>query len=333
MKSKPLGYESQPLAAIDIGTNTLRLLIAAVLFDSEKSSYTIKKMYSDRTVTRLGEGISKTRLLEKDAINRSIDTLKNYREIISRHNVYKTSAVATSALRDAKNNADFLKRAKNITGIDIKIISGEEEAKKTASGMLIDITLPETALMVDIGGGSTEFIFAKEKKPALIRSLNLGVVYLAEKYMKNDPPSKKDLEYMNVHISKEIGTIVKPFSELITQNSKLKTVFIGTAGTVTTLAAIKQGLKRFEHSKVHNTKISIEEVKNIFSKISTITAKERIKYHPFDPSRLDIIVPGTLILLKLMETFAFKEILVSNYGLREGVLLELYEKYLKDTPA
>ena len=219
--------------------------------------------------------------------------------------------------------------------------------------MLLGITIPKTALMADIGGGSTELIFIRQRKPELVHSLNLGVVYLADKYMKNDPPLKKDLGQMGRHISREIGTIVRPFSELITarlgspksHNSRLgeppektklpvlaqrsgagKTVFVGTAGTVTTLSAISQHLTKFEHNKIHNSKLTIEEIRNIFSKISTITAKERVKYHPFEPERLDIIVPGTIILLKILETFGFKEVIVSNYGLREGILLDLYEK-------
>lgn len=334
--------ESNPLAAIDIGTNTFRLLIAEVQPEAHRNNYKIKEIYSERTVTRLGEGISESGLIRKEAINRSIKTLKKFNKIISTYHVYKTSAIATSALRDAKNKKEFLKKVKDTTGIDIEIISGEEEARKTSLGMLIDLTQPKTALMVDIGGGSTELIFIRQRKPVLVHSLNLGVVYLAEKYMKHDPPLKEDLIKMDRYISKEIKSIVKPYLKLKTHPEQVgtklpglapnrrgragKTVFIGTAGTVTTLSAIAQHLTKFEHSKVHNTKITIEKIRSIFSHISTITAKERMKYHPFDPTRLDIIVPGTLILLKLMETFRFKEVIVSNYGLREGILIDLYNK-------
>ena len=319
--------KNKPLAAIDIGTNTFRLLIAKVLRDAhKKNNYNINEICSERIITRLGEGIHESGLIKKEALTKGITALKKFSDTISRHNVYKTSVIATSALREAKNRDEFLKKAKEATGLDIEIISGEEEARKTSLGMLLGITIPKTALMADIGGGSTELIFIRQRKPELVHSLNLGVVYLADKYMKNDPPLKKDLGHMDRHISMEIGTIVRPFSELITHNSKLKTVFVGTAGTVTTLSAISQHLTKFEHNKIHNSKLTIEEIRNIFSKISTITAKERVKYHPFEPERLDIIVPGTIILLKILETFGFKEVIVSNYGLREGILLELYRK-------
>lgn len=340
--------KNKSLAAIDIGTNTFRLLIAEVLRDAhKKNNYNINEICSERIITRLGEGIHESGLIKKEAITKGITVLKKFSDTISRRNVYKTSVIATSALREAKNRDEFLKKAKEATGLDIEIISGEEEARKTSLGMLLGITIPKTALMADIGGGSTELIFIRQRKPELVHSLNLGVVYLADKYMKNDPPLKKDLGQMGRHISREIGTIVKPFSKLITQNSHLgespevtklpglvptlrdgagKTVFVGTAGTVTTLSAISQHLTKFEHNKIHNSKLTIEEIRNIFSKISTITAKERVKYHPFEPERLDIIVPGTIILLKILETFGFKEVIVSNYGLREGILLELYRK-------
>jgi exopolyphosphatase/guanosine-5'-triphosphate,3'-diphosphate pyrophosphatase len=315
--------KSKTLAAIDIGTNTFRLLIAEVQPKVyKKNDYNIKEIYSERIITRLGQGILEKQLFKKEAIDRSIDVLKKFSDTISRHHVHKTSAVATSALREAKNKGKFLRIAKETTGLEIKIISGREEAKKTFLGMLIGITMPETALMVDIGGGSTELIFTKSRKPLLVYSLNLGVVYLADKHMKKDPPLMKDLNQMGNEISQKIMLIVKLFAKLFSKN----TVFIGTAGTVTALAAITQNLTKYEHSKIHNSKITIEKVRDIFSNISTITAKERAKYYALEPARLDIIVPGILILLKLMETFGFKEVIVSDYGLREGIILDLYRK-------
>jgi exopolyphosphatase/guanosine-5'-triphosphate,3'-diphosphate pyrophosphatase len=313
---------NKPLAAIDIGTNTFRLLIAKVQFDPKTNNYNIEEIHSERIITRLGRGFSENGLIEEEAIRKGISVLKEFSKIITYHKVYKTIAVATGVLRDAKNSDEFIRKVKEKTGLEIKIISAKEEAEKTASGILIGLNPPETALMVDIGGGSTELIFARDGKPSLVRSFNLGVVYLADKHMKSDPPEDKELAQMAEEISKEIDSEVKRFKKLFSEN----TVFIGTAGTVTTLAAMSQNLKRFEHSKIHNARLRIEKINEIFSIISSIPAKERVKYHPFEPSRLDIIVPGTLILLKLMYAFGFKEVIVSNYGLREGILLDLYRE-------
>ncbi len=307
-----MGYnfpvKNKPLAVIDIGTNTFRLLIGEVHRNTKKNNYKIKAIHSERIITRLGEGVSESGLINKKALARGISALKKFSNIISQNQVHKTTALATSALRDAKNSAEFLKKAVETTGLEIKIISGREEAKKTASGMIIGITPAETALMADIGGGSTELILKRQKRPLLAHSVNLGVVHLADKYMTNDPPLKKNLAQMRKEIFQKIISITKPFKKLFSKD----TVFIGTAGTVTTLAAITQHLTGFNHNKIHNSKIPIKKIRNIFNDISTITRKQRAKYHPFEPARLDIIVPGTFILLRLMETFGFKEVIVSD---------------------
>lgn len=319
--------KNKPLAAIDIGTNTFRLLIAEVQHSAKRNSYKIKEIRSERIITRLGEGVSESSLINKKAMARGLSALKKFGNIISCNRVYKTTALATSALRDAKNSSEFLKKVKEASGLEIKIISGREEAKKTASGMMTGITLPETVLMADIGGGSMELILTRQKRPLLSRSINLGIVHLADKYMINDPPKKKDLAQMEKEIFRKIISITKPFKKLFSKN----TVFIGTAGTVTTLAAITLHLTRFNRNKIHNSKIPIKKIRNIFNDISAITRKQRAKYHPFEPARLDIIVPGTFILLKLMETFGFKEVIVSDYGLREGILLDIYRRSLEDS--
>lgn len=317
---------NKPFAAIDIGTNTFRLLIAGVRYNRRKNIYSLNNIFSERIITRLGAGISRNGLLSKEAMDRSIKALVKFSNILSQYEIHKTSAVATSALRKAKNSDEFLKKAKAETVLNIKIISGKEEARKSASGMLIDISAPDTALMADIGGGSTELIFSRHGEPSYVHSLDLGVVYLAGKYMRHDPPLEEDLIKMERYISHEIRKIAKHYLKLISNDAENKTVFIGTAGTITTLAAMSNKLRIFEHNKIHNTKITRRKVKNIFSAIAPISSRERAKFIPFEPARLDIIVPGTLILLKLMEFFNFKEITVSNYGLREGVLIELYKK-------
>ncbi|GBE05456.1 guanosine-5'-triphosphate,3'-diphosphate pyrophosphatase [bacterium BMS3Abin10] len=322
VNSKPSRTGSKRLAAIDIGTNTFRLLIAEVRPDNRGKNFSIREIHSERIITRLGEGITEKGLIKKQAIDRSIAALKNFSNIISHHNVRRTSALATSALRDAGNKGAFLKKALDTAGLKVEIVSGEEEARITSSGMLIGIDLPETALMVDIGGGSTELILSRHGRSQSVYSLHLGVVYLAEKYMKKDPPAGKDLALMGREISERIAPTVKPLKKLFSSD----TVFIGTAGTVTALAAMKQNLKSYDHNKIHNSGLTAKEIKQIYSDISAIGARERAKYHSLEPGRLDIIVPGTLILLKLVATFGFKQVIVSDYGLREGILLDLYRK-------
>lgn len=301
------------LAGIDIGTNTFRLLIAEV------NNNSLNELYSDRRITRLGEGVSLTGLLKEEAIERGLKALKEFRNIIAVHKVEAVEAVATSAFRVAKNSGNFVKRAKDETGIDLKIISEEEEAWKTFRGMKMGIEVPESSLMVDIGGGSTELILLKNGKASLIRSINLGVVYLADMYMKSDPPLDDEINGMRNEASQALASLGPQFSEA--------KALIGTAGTITTIAAMAKGLTVFEGAMIHNTKISLDSVKDIFTAISGSARKKRAELYPvLDPSRLDIIVPGVMILLEIMMKFGFKEIIVSDNGLREGILLDLYDK-------
>jgi exopolyphosphatase/guanosine-5'-triphosphate,3'-diphosphate pyrophosphatase len=325
--------KNRNLASIDIGTNTFRLLIAEMHFDAVRRNYSFTEIYSDRIITRLGEGIYENRLLTQSSIDRSVAALTKFRESMKRYKVEKSRAIATSALREADNSNAFLNRANEDTGIQINIVSGKEEARIAASGMLIDIRIADTALLTDIGGGSTELIYIKtatdeqhmtevERRPIEVSSINLGVVYLAGKYMKSDPPDRNDLAAMDSEVSNRISSFVAPFKQLPLAG----TSFIGSAGTVTTLAAIAKGLTVFDHGKIHNSTLTLEKIINIYSEISVISSGNRKKYIPFEPARLDIIVPGTLILLKLMETFDFDAVNVSNYGLREGILIELFNE-------
>lgn len=314
--------KNKTLAAIDIGTNTFRLLIAEVYPDAEQRHYSIKEILSERIITRLGEGIADTGLISKQAMTRSIEALKKFSIIISEQKVHKTSAVATSALRDAVNSDYFIQMAKEQACLDIKVISGNQEAEMTASGILSDMSVPETALMVDIGGGSTELIFHSTQKYPIVDSINLGVVYLAGRYMFNDPPLNEDLRHMEEEIMQRMTAPVDYFKKLLSKD----TVFIGTAGTVTALAAMAQNLVKFEHNKIHKFTLTLNDVSRIFATMSAASSENRARLIPFELSRLDIIVPGTLILLKLMESLGFKKMSVSNHGLLEGILLDLCNK-------
>lgn len=314
MTTKP-----ETLAVIDIGTNTFRLLIAKVKTISHK--YIIDEVRSERVITRLGEGIIDGNFLTKGSMDRGIETLKRFKKAISGHNVSSVSAIGTSALREAKNKDVFINRVRDEAGIDIEIINEEQEARLTAIGMTMDIALPESALLIDIGGGSTEFIFMNNGKISNIQSLKLGVVYLTERYMKNDPPSEKELMDMEEEVEKGLDAIRK-----IGMYLSVNAVLIGTAGTITALSAMLQGLDRFEHNRVHKTVIHIEPVIRIWEELSCISMRQRGEIYPvLMDQRLDIIVPGILILKSIMMTFGFKELTVSDNGLREGMIIELYK--------
>ncbi|MDO8282760.1 MAG: Ppx/GppA phosphatase family protein [Thermodesulfovibrionia bacterium] len=305
------------LAGIDIGTNTFRLLIGEV------SNNSIKSIYSKRIITRLGEGVSINNILRPEAIKRSIDALKEFREIIDAHNTEATSAIGTSVLREANNRDYFLTEAMQETGIEIKIASKSEEAAFSSSGMMIDLEVPGSALLIDIGGGSTEFIMTSDGKQVFFESLNLGAVYLHDMYIKSDPPAAEEIFMMEKEISRHLDAIAVSINKHIS----VETSLIGTAGTITALSATAQNLCEFQHERIHNSNISIQDVIYMYSKMSKATIRERLGLYPvLEPSRADIILPGTAILLKIMMALGFDRITVSNYGLREGIILNLYNR-------
>ncbi|GBE03634.1 MAG TPA: Ppx/GppA family phosphatase [Nitrospirae bacterium] len=307
-------------AAIDIGTNTFRLLIAEVRPGQDKNIISFDEICSKRIITRLGEDISENGLLNTEVQERGIKALKEFADLIAEHKTEKVLAIATSALRKAKNSLEFINKVKDLTDLEIKIITGEKEAWLTAAGMAIDINRPGPCLMLDIGGGSTELIFTGDNAAPAVLSLDLGVVYLTDKYMKSDPPSDADLKLLEYEISHKLESVICFLPIPIPE----ETVFIGTAGTITALAAAVQRLERYDHERIHNFKLNMTDVNRMYCELSRATTSEKSKFLPFEPSRLDIIVPGTLILLKLMQITKFYNITVSNYGLLEGILAELY---------
>jgi len=318
-------------AAIDIGTNTFRLLIAKIhgnpvkinrdTSPGEVSLPLIRELRSERIITRLGEGITANGMISDSSMKKGLDALKTFSRIIAEYNVTNTSAVATSALRKARNSKDFISKARLLTCLDIRTISGNDEARLTASGIMLDIDVPDEAILIDIGGGSTELIYAKNGVPVHTQSLEMGVVYLAAKYMTDDPPSPDMIKEME----REITCVIASGTGAFDRMADKRVCLIGTAGTITALAAMSLKLTSFDHDKIHRARISSETVSDIFSRIALISSSKRSQYLPFEPDRLDIIVPGTLILLKLMGRFHSDEIIVSNHGLREGIILQAFK--------
>jgi len=308
--------KSKTLAAIDIGTNTFKLLIAEISKDG------LKEVYSERIITRLGSGVSINNTLNEVAMENGLAALSKFRSVISNFQIDAISAVGTSALREAINSDLFLTKAKIQAGFDIRIISEKEEAIMTSIGMLMDLSTSETYLLIDIGGGSTEFIFIKAGTIISTHSLCLGVMYYADKYMKHDPLHQTDITSMNRNIVEAVENV-----KLVKKEFSGASVLVGTGGTVTTLSAIAQGLEYFNRDKIHNYHLSLDKVGGVSSDISYVSSVERAgKYPILEPSRLDIIVPGTLILKTIMVTFGFKEVIVSDNGLRKGLLIDLYRR-------
>jgi len=304
------------IASIDIGTNTIRLLIC-----EQTSAGSLKKLYLDRAITRLGEGYSNDKtLLNPKAVERSLTALKGFSRIIREHNVNKVRAVATSVVRESRNSLEFVNRVKNETGIIVEIISGAQEAELTVKGTLNSVSFEgDHCVIFDIGGGSTEYVYAQNRNIIKLVSINLGVVHLAEEFLRNDRETGQELARLSLSIRTTLQRELKDFEI----NPQQKLSLVATAGTPTTLAAIKLGLSEYKPELVNNFILTKSAITSILEKLIKIPKKDRAKTIGLEKGREDIIIPGTLILLETLEKFSSTEVIVSDGGVLEGIAWNL----------
>ncbi len=316
------------LAGIDIGTNTLRLLVAETGPDS------FREITSDRIITRLGRDLDRKGMFSREAGEMSLKALVRFAETIRSHAVVHTAVVATSALRMASNAAVFVDEVKHKTGLDIRVITGEDEARLTLAGVARALKGPgavndgplESALVIDIGGGSTELIMTRTGAGPVLASLPLGAVYLTDRFIKNDPPTPTEMELLRNNIKDILDQhdgLMKP--------GQCKS-FVGTAGTITTLAAMDLGLAEYDPDKINRHTLTRETIDAIVQKLAASTLAERRTMPGLETGREDIILAGVVIAQEIMERTGFTKMVVSEWGLREGIVLDLYEQVRRDKP-
>lgn len=295
------------VAAIDIGTNSFLCTIA------EKSKDGFRILSDEVEIVRLGQGLANNtkKVLHPDALARAKDTLSRFADKINLLNVEKTLAIATSAARDAENKQDLMAIAEAYK-IPLRIISGEEEARLTFQGAMMDHDA-NTSLVIDIGGGSTEFLFL-ENEELIGRSLDIGGVRLTEMFFTSDVPTNDEIKNLKEFIKNQLKTLVLPLSP---KN------WVAVAGTPTTLASMYLGLKDFDESKLQNLKLSINDIKSLLQKMM-VPLEKRKTLIGLNPKRADIIIAATHVLVESMSFFNKSEIIVSTKGIRFGVLKELF---------
>ncbi|MGH7807311.1 MAG: hypothetical protein ACRENT_04390, partial [Thermodesulfobacteriota bacterium] len=256
------------IASIDIGTNTFRLLV------SELKGSELEKIYIDRVITRLGGGFSRIeRLISEDAVERALVVLQGFSRILKRYEVDRVRAVATSVVREALNGHDFMSRVKKEAGIEIELVSGEEEAELTVKGVLKSLPpVSKLSLIFDVGGGSTEYAYVEEGMILGLTSTSLGVVHLAEKYLKRDIPTELEIRA----ISEDIEDVLSDELSLTSKFTDDHLSLIGTAGTPTTLAAVELGLNEYDPNVVNGFVLRREAVLGIFQTLVGIPREERL---------------------------------------------------------
>ena len=299
------------IASIDIGSNTVRLLILESTDDQK-----LNLLVSKREVTRLGEGIDAQGKLTQHRMQKTLKVLSRFRQICLENGDPPLFAVATSAVREASNGKEFVRLAKKTTGIDIKIIPWEEEARLTLEGVYWKIPHENRKVIsLDIGGGSTEFILSEGKNIKGFCSTPLGVVRLTEKFITQHPVDEKEYHSLQNHLQFELQAVKNKLSTFPPE------LLIGTAGTVTTLAALKNNIYPYDPKKIHGSTFSQSEAESILEDLKRKSLNQRLLLKTIEPGREDLIIAGTAIVLETMRAFGCEILTVSEYSLREGLIL------------
>lgn len=293
---------------IDIGTNSCRLFIAELENTSEGKKIK-RELVKDVEIVKLGEGVNKTHKLNPEAIKRTLDCLKKYKEKASSYGVENIRAFATSAVRDAENREVFLQEVSKL-GIKIECISGKTEATLNFLGN--SLVFKDRILVVDIGGGSTEFTLGKDKTIDFIQSINIGAVRATEKFFSDNDYSEEKLEKCRSWIRKNLE-ILKTIKD---RDFKL----IGVAGTATTQISVRDKMEIYDSSKVHMATLTLDELKENLSLFLSKNFEERKKIVGLEEKRADVIIAGTLILLTILEELNQEQIIISESDNLSGAI-------------
>lgn len=313
MKDSP---RTMRLAGVDIGTLTCRLLIADL-----SPGGRLLEVRSERRILRLGEGVDQTKQLSVVAMDRVLQCLREWREMIDASQVDALAAVATSAVRDAENRDEFLDRVKREAGFEVELISGKEEARRTMLGISSGLPPGVTDLLaLDIGGGSTEIILDRPGQKPVVRSIDIGVVRLCERLLQHDPPSDDEVRQAREWVAQETKAAVADMGRYHTAT------FVGTAGTITSLAAMAQKLPAYEPARIHNYQLQLDTIQELEQTLLTRKKTDRAGLPGLEKGREEVIAAGAIILRTVMETLGVSECLVSDLGLREGVLIHLAKR-------
>lgn len=302
---------SPPVAAIDCGTNSTRLLV---------SDGRGRPLERRMRITRLGQGVDASRRLHPDALARTMAVLAEYRTSLEAHGVERVRMVATSAVRDATNREDFLDAAEATVGSRPELLDGEEEGRLSFRGATTGLDPDEGPfLVVDIGGGSTEFVTGTSE-PVGVISVDVGCVRMTEKYLHSDPPSALELSQaisvMRSHLD-DVQREVPAVKEAVR--------LVGLAGTVTTMAAVEIGLHEYDPERIHHFELTRAAAEDVFRTLATERRADRIHNPGLEEARADVIVGGAAILVAIMRHFDFRSCLVSEADILDGLVLSVLD--------
>jgi exopolyphosphatase / guanosine-5'-triphosphate,3'-diphosphate pyrophosphatase len=308
------------VAAIDCGTNSIRLLVADVAVESGQVTRLVDV---DRRleIVRLGEGVDRTGRLAPQALARTMDACREYATRIAELGAERTRFVATSATRDADNRAEFVGGVRALLGVEPEVVTGDEEARLSFAGSTWDLHshgLPTPYLVVDIGGGSTEFVLGAAEPEAAI-SVDMGCVRLTERCLPGDPPTRDEIARARAEVDRQLEKVAA------TVPLERSRTLVGLAGTVTTVAAMALDLASYDAERLHRARISSDDVHAATARVLTMNHDERRALAYMHPGRVDVIGGGALILDRIVERvggqLAGDEVVVSEHDILDGIAM------------
>ena len=303
------------VAAIDCGTNSTRLLVARR--EPDGSVVTLERLMR---ITRLGRGVDGTGKLEPAAVERTVEVLREYHEVMERLGATRVRMTATSAARDAANRDEFFAAAEDAIGVRPELISGTEEAELSFRGATAELDPADGPfLVVDIGGGSSEFSFGTTESEASI-SLDMGCVRLTEKFLLHDPPLPEELS----NCLSVVEVYLDDVRRAIPQLDEVRT-FVGLAGTVSTTAAVEIGLATYDRDRIHHFHLTKAATEDVFRTLATETVEERKDNPGMEAQRADVIVGGLCVLVQILRRFGFDECLVSEADILDGLAMSVLD--------
>ena len=305
------------VAAIDCGTNSVRLLIADL---PEVAGKPLVELERRMEIVRLGQGVDRTGRLAPEALARTFTAMRGYQELIELHGAGAVRVVATSATRDAANRQEFVDGVREIFGVEPEVVTGAEEAELSFVGAIRGLgELPEGPyLVVDIGGGSTEFVIGSEQVEGAL-SVDIGCVRLSERHLRDagDPPSVAALEAVVADIETALDLV-----DAVVPVAGARTL-VGLAGSVTTVAGIALELPVYDPERIHHAVISAESVHEVTRALVAMNHDERKRIPVMHPGRVDVIAAGALILDRIVRRYAFTQVVVSEHDILDGIAWSL----------
>ncbi|MGI8983278.1 MAG: exopolyphosphatase [Acidimicrobiales bacterium] len=297
-------------AGIDCGTNSTRLLVA------DGSGQAMARLMR---ITRLGQSVDATGRLSEEAIARTVAVLAEYRQVLDHHGVEQVRMTATSAARDAANRDEFFAAATAAVGVTPELLGGDEEARLSFLGAASELDDEDGPfLVVDIGGGSTEFAVGAGVEPDGVLSTDIGCVRITEKFLHSDPPAPEELsqafDVVRGHLD-DVARVIPSAAEARR--------FVGLAGTVTTMAAIELGLATYDRDRVHHFVLTRAAAEDVFRTLATESRRQRAHNPGLEEARADVIVGGAIIVTAIMRYFGLSECLVSEADILDGLVLSL----------